>query len=156
MRDRTDLEFKPVQAEHVDLVIAMMRALEEEDPNKKPFDERSRRESCEQMMREPHLGRIWLIAKEGLPVGYVVLAYVFSFEYGGRDAFIDELYVCSRAPRNGNWPQRTGFCQERSEGALGLRTLHLEVSHANSGALKLYRGAHFADHDRYLLTKWLD
>jgi ribosomal protein S18 acetylase RimI-like enzyme len=34
--------------------------------------------------------------------------------------------------------------------------LHLEVERANTAAQGVYRRAGFKDHDRYLLTKWLD
>jgi ribosomal protein S18 acetylase RimI-like enzyme len=34
--------------------------------------------------------------------------------------------------------------------------MHLEVSPDNQAALELYRRAGYADHGRYLMTKWLD
>lgn len=155
MTSQPKLKFQLVQSKQLDLVIAMMRALEEDDPNKKPFDERSRRDACEKLMREPHLGRMWIILMEGRAVGYVVLTYMFSFEYAGRGAFIDELYVVREHRRKGIGTQAL-VVVERFARESGLRTLHLEVSRGNSGAVSLYRRAHFADHDRYLLTKWLD
>ena len=47
--------------------------------------------------------RAWLLrAKaEGPIIGYVLLTLGFSIEYGGRDAFIDELYVMSDARSQG-------------------------------------------------------
>ena len=38
---------------------------------------------------------------------------------------------------------------------LGARTIHLEVNHGNP-AIELYRRAGFEDHNRYLMTKWVE
>ena len=38
---------------------------------------------------------------------------------------------------------------------LGVEALHLEVERGNTRAQTVYHKAGFADHDRYLLTKWL-
>lgn len=38
----------------------------------------------------------------------------------------------------------------------GIRALHLEVDRGNTRAQELYRRVGYRDHDRYLLTKWLE
>jgi ribosomal protein S18 acetylase RimI-like enzyme len=53
------------------------------------------------------------------------------------DAFIDELYI---VPSPGN----------------GVHAIHLEVDRGNDPALKLYRRTGYKDHDRLLMTKWLN
>ncbi len=42
------------------------------------------------LLSDPSLGRIWIL---GESVGYVVLSLGYSMEYGGRDAFVDDLFV---------------------------------------------------------------
>ncbi|MDB6031743.1 MAG: family N-acetyltransferase, partial [Verrucomicrobiales bacterium] len=37
----------------------------------------------------------------------------------------------------------------------GITAVHLEVDRSNSRAQELYRKAGYADHDRFLLTKWI-
>ena len=37
-----------------------------------------------------------------------------------------------------------------------VKTLHLEVEHHRDAALALYRRVGFENHDRDLMTKWLD
>jgi ribosomal protein S18 acetylase RimI-like enzyme len=44
---------------------------------------------------------------------------------------------------------------EEAARKLGVRAVHLEVTHANTRAQQLYRGLGFADHDRHLMTKYL-
>jgi ribosomal protein S18 acetylase RimI-like enzyme len=37
-----------------------------------------------------------------------------------------------------------------------VRALHLEVERANTAAQGLYRKFGFADHERYLFTRWIE
>jgi ribosomal protein S18 acetylase RimI-like enzyme len=39
---------------------------------------------------------------------------------------------------------------------MGVNVLHLEVDDGNDPALELYLRTGFEDHDRFLMTKWLD
>lgn len=84
----------------------------------------------------------------------MVLAFSFSFEFGGRDAFIDELYVEPEYRRRGLGARALQFVEEACL-TLGVSAVHLEVTRKNDAALKLYRNAGFRDHDRYLMTKWI-
>ena len=147
--------FKLARPEHLDVVVALMRSLEREDPNKKPFDDQMRRSSYARFLNEPGHGYLWLFESGEKVVGYMVLAFVFSFEYGGRNAFIDELYVIPEYRRKGIGSRALQFARQTAQ-ARGVVALHLEVSRNNSLAHKLYLRAGFVDHDRYLLTKWLE
>ena len=49
-------------------------------------------------------GAIWLIREKQGVLGYVALCFGYSIEFGGRDAFIDEIYV---APYPGPGPKST-------------------------------------------------
>jgi ribosomal protein S18 acetylase RimI-like enzyme len=155
MSVKIPISFQLARLEHTEIVVSLMRALEHDDPNKKPFDEQSRRSSYARFLVEPANGRLWLFETDRAFVGYMVLAFVFSFEYAGRNAFIDELYVVPEHRGQGIGWQALQFAEKAArEEEIGA--LHLEVSRNNSLAHKLYRRAGFADHDRYLLTKWLD
>src|SRR5262245_50146460 len=59
------------------------------------FDERVARTALERMGGDDTLGCIWLIRYAGEPVGYLVVTFGYSLEYGGRDAFVDEVYIRS-------------------------------------------------------------
>src|SRR5437762_9391224 len=45
------------------------------------------------LVEDETLGRLWLIRSDDQPVGFVALVFSFSLEFGGRVAFIDELFV---------------------------------------------------------------
>jgi len=155
MSEEIQIAFQLGRLGHRDVVAAMMRAFELEDPNKRPFDEQGRRSSYSRFLDEPANGRIWLFEADQKFVGYMVLAFVFSFEYGGRNAFIDEIYVVPEYRGRGIGSRALQFAETTAR-AGGIVALHLEVSRNNSSAHKLYRRAGFSDHDRYLLTKWLE
>ena len=47
------------------------------------------------LIDDPSAGRVWIIRADKADVGYAVMVFSFSVEFGGRTAFIDELYtVC--------------------------------------------------------------
>jgi ribosomal protein S18 acetylase RimI-like enzyme len=72
-------------------------------------------------------------------------------EYGGRDAFIDDLFI--RPAFRGKGLGRSALAEVRSAAlSLGVRALHLEVGRDNSAAQALYRRAGFEDSGRQLLT----
>jgi ribosomal protein S18 acetylase RimI-like enzyme len=118
------------------------------------FDASSVESALAQLLAVESLGRVWLIECDTEPAGYLVLTFGFSLEFGGRDAFVDELFV--REEFRGRGLGRRAIervereCRERGVGAL-----HLEVERANTAAQELYRRSGFRDHDRYLMTKRL-
>ena len=64
--------------------------------------------------------------RERLAIGYLVLTIGYSLERGGRDAFIDELYV--RAERRGRGLGALAVATaEAAARRLGVRAVHLEV-----------------------------
>jgi ribosomal protein S18 acetylase RimI-like enzyme len=104
-----------------------------------------------ELLADQELGQVWLILAEAGPVGYVVLTLGYSMEYGGRDAFVDDLFI--QRPFRGRGFGKLALaevrasCEER-----GVRALHLEVGRDNAAAHSLYRRAGFVDTDRQLLT----
>lgn len=148
-----DIEFKAATASDADALLAMMRELYEHERTR--FDERAARKALLQLLGDDALGRVWLMRSGGEAAGYVVLTLGFSLEFEGRDAFVDELYVGAAHRGRGLGRRAISFVEEACR-ALGVRALHLEVERENAAAQALYRKCGFADHDRYLLTKWVD
>jgi ribosomal protein S18 acetylase RimI-like enzyme len=99
------------------------------------------------------LGLGWLVRRAGEIVGYAVVTLGFSIESGGRDGFIDELYVVPPMRGRGIGAEVLALV-EREARARGLARLYLEVAHGNR-ALALYRRAGFIDHRRHLMSKFL-
>lgn len=135
-----------------DALVEMMRDFNAHE--RIAFEEAEVRAVLARLFADERLGLACLILLGGEVAGYVVIAFGFSVEFRGRDAFIDELFVKDEYRGRGLGTAAVGFaegvCRER-----GVRALHLEVERQNTRAQSVYRRAGFADHDRYLLTKWL-
>lgn len=97
----------------------------------------------------PH-GAVWLIGPRRAPVGYIVVTFGWSVEYGGLDAIVDELYIRSAVRKRGMGSEAlNGIGKALREG--GVRALHLEVDITDETAVRFYRRARFEPRDGYLL-----
>jgi GNAT superfamily N-acetyltransferase len=146
-------QFRLAREPDVELLLDFMRqfyALE-----RYPFDEVAARAALTTLVRDPSLGRAWLIGEGDAAIGYVVLTFGYSLEYRGRDAFVDELFLRADRRGRGVGTQAIRFVVEQCR-SLGVRALHLEVERANAAGQALYRRAGFADRDRQLLTRLTD
>jgi GNAT superfamily N-acetyltransferase len=117
-----------------------------------PFDEPTLRAALDRLLRDESLGRVWLIEDGAQPIGYLVLAFGYSLEYRGRDAFVDEIYIRESHRRQGIGTQAFAFLETACR-ELGVRALHLEVEHRNTAARQFYRSVGFHDQERHLMTR---
>jgi len=118
------------------------------------FDARRARQALSQLLGDPGLGRVWRIVSDDESVGYVAIAFGFSLEYHGRDAFVDELFIRPLF-RGVGLGGRVLEAVESACRELGVRALHLEVERANAAGRALYRRWGFEGNDRQLLSKRL-
>jgi diamine N-acetyltransferase len=137
----------------VEPLLRLVEAFHAEDGY--PFREEETRINLLRLLGDPQLGRLWVIEDAGALAGYLVLGLGFSLEFRGRDAFVDELYVVPSHRGRGLGKQALALAEAACR-ELGVRALHLEVERGNEEALGLYRKVGFVDHDRYLMTKWID
>ena len=97
-----------------------------------------------------HLGKAWLIFHNNEAVGYLILTFVFSFEYRGKIAFLDELFVTETARDKGIGSKAMDFVKAESQ-KLSLKLIYLEVEPHNSNAQNLYLAHGFEMHNRKLM-----
>ncbi len=147
------VNFKAAGAADEDILIALMR--EFYTVEHLTFDEGAARAALRQILRDGALGSVYLIRSDAEVAGYVVLTFGFSLEFHGRDALVDELYLREEFRGKGLGRAALEFVEEvcRRE---GIKALHLEVDRVNTRAQEVYRAAGYRDHDRYLLTKWME
>jgi GNAT superfamily N-acetyltransferase len=151
--DADAAEFRPARRDELDALVAMMAELAAE-PDPRPFDADQARLATAQLMDDPARGDVRAICVEGELAGYLVLTFGYSLEYGGIDAFVDELYLAPAWRGRGIGRRALDvaaqLCRER-----GVRAVHLEVDRGNPRARTIYRDAGFGDRDRFLMTRWL-
>ena len=153
MSEAVEVTFREATATDVPDLLRMMKRLALQEPAL-PFDERVVTQTWRQFFSSAEFGRAWLISADGELVGYVILTLGYSFEYRGREAFVDELYVEEKFRGKGLGRRAMEFVEERAR-ELGVNAIHLEVDRGNDAALVLYGRTGYVDHDRYLMTKWL-
>lgn len=106
------------------------------------------------LLSDESLGQIWWIQSGTERVGYTVLTYSYSLEYGGRTALIDELYLSPEHRRKGFGGKVLELLDEECR-RLSIGVIYLEASHKNEPAQALYRRRGFTDQKRFLLSKRL-
>lgn len=140
--------FKLVAHSDIDKIVSMMQDFYAIDNY--PIDVDSSRKLFQEFITDEKLGRAWLIYDENEMIGYVILTFVFSFEYKGRIAFLDELYLSEKARGKGIGKKAMLFIQTQAE-ELKLKIIYLEVENHNENAQKLYLASHFNVHNRKLM-----
>lgn len=136
-----------------DLVIELMREFYSlEHLN---FQEAAARQALQQILSDRRFGLVHLITVEGEVAGYLVLAFSFSLEFHGQNAFVDELYLRESYQGQGIGKKALNFAEKLCQKA-GIKAMRLEVERQNERAQAVYRKTGYQDHDRYLMTKWID
>lgn len=97
----------------------------------------------------PH-GCIYLIGPGRAPLGYIILTFGWSVEFGGMDAFVDEIYI-RPAVRGRGIATEVLHDLPKALSDAGLTALHLEVDRTNESAQKLYLRTGFKPRERYML-----
>jgi len=144
--------FRGATAHDVDAILRLMSSYYDEDGY--PFSEGHAREELKRFIGDPGLGSLWVVVGDGEVVGYLIVTLGFSFEYGGRDAFIDELYL-SEAFRGAGLGREAMKLAEAYCQRAGVRAIHLEVEQKRTGAASLYEETGFRETGRRLMTKRL-
>jgi GNAT superfamily N-acetyltransferase len=151
--DDPRVEIGPATADDLDDLLPLMREFYAGE--RLPYNEAVLRRALVELWRVPLHGAVWLARDGGEAVGYGVLCCGFSLEYRGRDAFVDELFV-RPDHRDAGIGGRILDAMETACRGSGIVALHLEVDHANPDGKRLYSRRGFVDHERHLMTKWLD
>ncbi|HUR61359.1 MAG TPA: GNAT family N-acetyltransferase [Candidatus Thermoplasmatota archaeon] len=113
-----------------------------------------RRSAVARLLAEPGRGGVVLAEEEDQVIGYGVYVFGYSIEFGGIDAFADELYVVASHRGQGiGTALLEAMAKEAGRG--GARAMHLEVDIGNPRALELYKRLGFGVHNRRLMTKSL-
>ncbi|WP_052741887.1 GNAT family N-acetyltransferase [Kiloniella litopenaei] len=144
--------FRKVQNSDKETVIAMAKSYYLEDGNS--YGETRIEKAIASILAGEPLAKLWIIEQERTVIGYLCVSLGFSLETGGRDFFIDELFVKKTYRNQGIGTKALEFaCAESKK--LGAERIVLEVEQSNPGAKALYKRFGFESHPRYLMSKFL-
>jgi ribosomal protein S18 acetylase RimI-like enzyme len=141
--------FASLRPQDAPLLLAMARDFHREDGH--PLDPAGEDAVAAIAAGEP-LARAWLLREGEAVLGYLLITIGYSIEYGGRDGFIDDLYLKPEARGRGLGAKMMELALAQAA-ELGIRTLHLEVEAGNDPALGLYRRAGFEETGRRLMRR---
>lgn len=97
----------------------------------------------------PH-GAVYLIGPARAPIGYIIVTFGWSVEFGGLDGFIDEIYIRPGVRGRGVGSEVITALIAMLK-SVGMKALHLEVNPSNDQALRLYKRCHFKLRDGFHL-----
>ena len=143
------IQFRPLSTTDIDIIVQMMQEFYAIDNY--PIDAEISKKLFHEFIADENLGKAWLILSDNEVVGYVILTFIFSFEYQGKIAFLDELYLSEKARGKGIGNQAVAFIIERSK-KLSLKLIYLEIENHNQNAQKLYIASGFELHNRRLMA----
>jgi len=118
------------------------------------FDEAVAGAALQKLSSNPDLGQTYLIFRGQELAGYFAVTFCFSFEFHGRFALLDELYIREPFQRQKLGRAAVEFAQRVCRDAK-IKAIRLEVWTGNTGAQSLYKAEGFNTEERFLMTKWL-
>ncbi|AWZ02118.1 putative acetyltransferase [Rhodobiaceae bacterium] len=108
--------------------------------------------ALDQLVKGDPAVKIWIVEADGTPAGYLILTIGFSMYYGGKDGFIDELFLKEQFRGSGGGAEIMHFADVQAK-ELGLAYLHLEVTETNTRARGIYERRGFAPTGHMLMSK---
>jgi GNAT superfamily N-acetyltransferase len=145
-----NVSFRRAVAEDHARLIALCAAYREADHQ--PAAEAEVRVAVDAAVGGDPLIHMYLIEVDARSAGYFAITIGYSIEVGGRDAFIDELYVEDRARGLGIGTQAIAFAEREALG-LDVKRLCMEVEHDNPRAKQLYERLGYGAHTRNTMSK---
>lgn len=143
-----DLTYRIVRPEEAPLLAGLMRVYYAFDGH--DFDEPVVMRTLGEFLSHPGYGQAWFIEVDGVVAGYMALCIGYSLEFGGCDAFVDEIFL-HESFRGRGLGRRALEHMIGEAKRLGIVALHLEVDQGNANAQRLYRALGFEPRDRFIL-----
>ena len=93
------------------------------------------------IVTRPERGRVLVARKDGLAVGFAVMPFTWTVEFGGLSAWLDELYVIPELREHGLGTKLLLAAMEvvRAEGCIAM-DLEVDTDHARVASLYLRNG----------------
>ena len=129
----------------------MVFCLYEEDPEGQKINDAKIRKTVDEYTARPEKLRIVIICADGKAVGYSLIVFCWSNEYGGDIVIIDELFV-KKEYRNNR--VASDFIENQIREYKNAAAVEIEATPSNSEAKRLYErlGFEVSQNDRYVFA----
>jgi len=104
------------------------------------------------LLNDHPLGQVYLIQMNDQSVGYFVLCYTMSIEFGGVVTILDDLYLTIHYRRRGIGKQVLHWIENFVKQKKSVQ-IFLEVENKNAAALSFYKKFGFSVRERKMLEK---
>jgi predicted GNAT superfamily acetyltransferase len=132
----TTINFRPLKDADYPELKGMIFALYKEDRGVKPITAEKILKTVTELAKNPCKGEIMIFEKDKMTIGYSILIFYWSNEYGGNIVNIDEIYVKRECRRRG---VATSFFDHISRKFNGrMVALQLEVSSSRTKVMNYY------------------
>ena len=113
-------------------------------------DEAHRQKALTPLLEGSPHGAVYLIGPRRAPVGYIIVTFGWSVEFGGLEGFVDEFYIRPAVRGRG---MGTGALMSlmRALAGHGLKALHLEAKAGRDKVHRLYTRMGFRIREDYVL-----
>ncbi|MDO6480680.1 GNAT family N-acetyltransferase [Shimia thalassica] len=136
------------RAEHIEKLLPLVAAFHAEEGISQ--EDATRRAALMPLLEGSPLGAVYLIGPTRAPIGYIVVTFGWSIEFGGMDSFVDELFI-RPAVRGRGIATEVLIALPKALSEAGVRAVHLEVDRDNDVGHRLYTKTGFQGRDRYML-----
>ncbi len=126
--------------EHFERLAALIDAFHEETGL--TTTAQSRADAIGPLLEGSPLGVAYLIGPPRAPIGYIVLSFGWSIEFGGMDGVIDEIYI-RPGVRGRGIATEVLLTLPKALADAGLKALHLEVDIKDEDTQRLYQRSGF-------------
>ena len=140
--------FKPLQYSEIAIITKMMQEFYAIDDYS--IDIEITKKLFEEFIENENLGKSYLIYSHEEIVGYAIITFIFSFEYKGKLAFFEELFINESACGKGIGKLAIDFIKLEAEKE-NVKMMYLEVENHNQIAQKLYLANDFVIHNRKIM-----
>jgi ribosomal protein S18 acetylase RimI-like enzyme len=109
--------------------------------------------ALEKLLADHSLGGVWVIEDAAKAIGYAIVTFGYDLEFGGRDAWLTELWVDEKSRGRGAATTALSLLEPELR-ALDVKAYHLQVRPENP-AMRLYERTGFVRVPRQILTRRL-
>lgn len=109
-------------------------------------------QALRRLLSDASIGTVWLV-EDGVAIGYAITTYGYDLEFGGRDAYLTELWIDAQFRGSG---AATAVLEQLPHElrTRDVRALHLQVRPENP-ARRLYERSGFVASPRLVMTRRL-